>query len=727
MNVTKQVFEVTGMTCASCASSLESYLTSQKNIFSVSVNYANHSATVEYDASTLSKEQLNDYAKSIGYSLLTETTNTPTAKPYILVLKQKLLFATIFTIPVFCISMFFMGQLPYENILLWALSTPVLVWSGQTFFVNAYKKLKHGITNMDTLVALSTGTAYIYSVIVTLTPTKHDGLHQHVYFESAVVIITLILLGKFLEERAKDKTNSAIQSLMGLQERYVIVIRNGEEMRIDSKEIVIGDLVVVKPGERIPVDGKVKKGESFVNESMITGEPLPALKEKGTTVFSGTINQKGVLKILVEKPQNQTLLAQIIDLVKQAQNNKPTIQKQVDKIASIFVPSVLVIALATFLIWFFVGPKPSLAPALVSMVTVLIIACPCALGLATPTALMVGIGKAADLGILIKNAEALEIAHKIDVVVVDKTGTITIGKPKVTDVFIDELPDLANIIYSIEQLSEHPLAEAIVAHFKEKSSPQSVEDFISITGKGTSGSVNGTNYYIGNKKLLLDNEIPISAEHTLLFTTLSEEAKTVIWIANNTQTLGVIAISDEIKPSSKEAIATLQQNNIKVIMLTGDNDKSAQSIAHKVGITAYKAEILPHQKGEYIAQLQAQGFKVAMVGDGINDSHALAQADLGIAMGSGTDIAMESAAITLMHSDLNQIAYFFRLSKSTFRTIKQNLFWAFIYNIIGIPIAAGILYPINGFLLNPMIAGAAMALSSVSVVTNSLRLKNTFK
>lgn len=724
----KQVFNVSGMTCASCASSLESYLTNQKNITSVSVNYANQSATIEYDSASLTKEQLNNYAKAIGYSLFTEPTQRNTSTPYILELKQKLLFATLFTLPVFCISMFFMGKIPYENLILWVLSTPVLVWSGQTFFINAYKKLKHGITNMDTLVALSTGTAYIYSIIVTLAPSNHhSGMHQHVYFESTVVIITLILLGKFLEERAKDKTNSAIQSLMGLQERFVRVIRNGEEIKIENNEVLIGDLVLVKPGERIPVDGKVKKGESFVNESMITGEPLPILKEKGSSVFSGTINQKGVLKILVEKTQTQTLLAQIIDLVKQAQNNKPTIQKQVDKIASIFVPTVLVIAIVTGIAWFVLGPKPTLAPALVSMVTVLIIACPCALGLATPTALMVGIGKAAELGVLIKNAEALEIAHKIDVVVVDKTGTITQGKPQVTDVSIKDASNLSSILYSIEQLSEHPLAEAIVAYFEKDAQLLPVEKFESITGKGTSGSINGNTYYIGNKKLLLDHEIAILNEHTNLFTKLSNEAKTVIWVANSTQTLGVIAISDEIKPSSKEAIATLQQQKIKVIMLTGDNEKSAESIAQKVGITDFHAETLPHQKGEFITQLQAQGLKVAMVGDGINDSHALAQADLGIAMGSGTDIAMESASITLMHSDLTHIASFFRLSKSTFNTIKQNLFWAFIYNIIGIPIAAGILYPINGFLLNPMLAGAAMALSSVSVVTNSLRLKNTFK
>lgn len=726
-------FKVEGMTCASCASSLESYIGAQKGVFKVSANYANKTAKIEFDQSIISEEKLDKAAKDIGYSLLlgSDSMNQEKAElneiKGLNLLKKKLIFASIFTIPVFIISMFMMGVLPYENYIMWVLSTPVLVWSGKSFFINTFKRLKHGSTNMDTLVALSTGVAYVFSVFTTLNPHyfHSQGLHAHVYFESAVVIITLILLGKYLEERAKNKTSSAIKGLMSLQAKEVCVIRNGEEIILKPEDVIKGDLVLVKPGERIPIDGKVKKGESFVDESMITGESIPMKKEKGELVFAGTVNQKGSLRILVEKASGNTLLAQIIHLVQNAQNDKPPIQKLADKVSGIFVPIVISISIVAFSVWYFVGPEPSFTPALLSLITVLIIACPCALGLATPTALMVGIGKAAENGILIKNAEALEIAHKVNELILDKTGTITEGKPRVTDVILAESNALSQAILSIESQSEHPLAEAISSYYFDLGIEKIEPDYFeSITGEGAKGKVNGRTYYIGNEKLMKENNLSISDDVKSNYKLLTEQAKTVVFVADEKSVLGLIAIADQVKQSSKKAIEKLTSMGIEITMLTGDNEETAAAIAKEVGITNFKAKVLPQEKGEYIKELQNKGKIVAMSGDGINDSHALAQADLGIAMGSGTDIAMESAGVTLMHSDLEQIARMVQLSKNTMSTIRQNLFWAFIYNIIGIPLAAGVLYPFNGFLLNPMIAGGAMAMSSVSVVANSLRLKN---
>ena len=514
---------------------------------------------------------------------------------------------------------------------------------------------------------------------------------------------------------------------MGLKPKEVVVIRNGEEQTIAYDEILKGELIIIKPGDKVPVDGTVKKGESFIDESMISGEPIPLAKTKGSKVFAGTINQKGSLRIIANKVGDETLLSQIIQLVEQAQASKPTIQKLVDKVAGIFVPVVIGISILTFAIWYMIGPEPSFTYALLTLITVLIIACPCALGLATPTALMVGIGKGAQQGILIKDAQSLETAYKVDTLILDKTGTITEGKPKVTDLIWEEEADsthLGQVLLSIESQSEHPIAEAIVQHLKTNDTKViSTESFESITGMGAKASFENKTYIAGNERLMVTHQIEIPHQLAQRAEMLKSEAKTVVYFGADDKVVSIIAIADQVKPTAHSAIQQIHQMGIDIYMLTGDNEQTASVIAHEVGIKNYRANVMPADKGNFVKQLQEQGKTVAMAGDGINDSHALAQSDVGIAMGSGTDIAMESAGITLMHSDLKQIAKAIKLSKATMQTIQQNLFWAFIYNLIAIPIAAGVLYPLNGFLLNPMIAGAAMSMSSISVLTNSLRLR----
>ena len=514
---------------------------------------------------------------------------------------------------------------------------------------------------------------------------------------------------------------------MGLKPKQVTALRNGEEVILAYDEIIKGDLIILKPGDRVPVDGKVKKGTSFIDESMISGEPIPVEKIKGDQVLAGTVNQKGSLRIIANKVGNHTLLSQIIQLVEQAQASKPAIQKLADKVAGNFVPIVISIALFTFGVWYFIGPDPTFTYAISALITVLIIACPCALGLATPTALMVGIGKGAEQGILIKDAQALETAYKIDALILDKTGTITEGKPKVTDfIWAQETneKELKEILLAIETESEHPLAEAIVKHLNtENTATTSTNNFTSITGLGAVAELNKTQYFVGNQRLMQENKVAISKDLSATAEALKDAAKTVVYFSNHKNVLAIIAISDEVKESSKSAIQKIQDMGIEVFMLTGDNEKTASAIAKKVGVKHFKANVMPADKGNFVKELQAAGKVVAMAGDGINDSAALAQADVGIAMGSGTEIAMESAGITLIHSDLMQITKAIKLSKATMQTIKQNLFWAFVYNIIAIPVAAGVLYPISGFLLNPMVAGAAMSMSSISVVSNSLRLK----
>jgi len=735
-NIKSGNYKVLGMTCAACAGSVESYLKPQKGIKNVVVNYPNQSVFVEYNESEITLNTIQSKVKEIGYSILVgdkkemEKAFEKNEEKRLKTLQSKLIFASIFTVPIFVIAMFFMDKVPYENWIMLALSIPVLFWSGSEFYVIAWKKLKHFSSNMDTLVALSTGVAFIFSFFNTVYPQYflNRGMQPHVYYESAVTIITLILLGRYFEEKAKSKTSSAIKKLMGLKPKEVTVIRNGEEETIAYENILKGDLIVIKPGDKIPVDGKVKKGESYIDESMITGEPIPVLKEKKSKVFAGTINQKGALRILATGVGDNTLLSQIIQLVEQAQSSKPKIQKLADKIAGIFVPIVILIALITFTIWYIWGPDPSFTYALLTLITVLIIACPCALGLATPTALMVGIGKGAQQGILIKDAQALETAYKLDVLLLDKTGTITEGQPKVTTtIWESEInqTEIEQALLALESQSEHPLAGAIVTYLKNKKVESiQIQNFESITGLGAKAVFKNEIIYVGNDRLMENNGIKISDFIKQNALALKQQANTVVYVSMNNKVKGIIAIADQIKKSAKNAINIIQNMAVEVHMLTGDNEQTAKVIAKQVGITHFQANVMPADKGNFVKKLQKQGKIVAMAGDGINDSHALAQADVGIAMGSGTDIAMESAGITLMHSDLKQISKAIQLSKATMQTIRQNLFWAFIYNLVAIPIAAGVLYPFYEFLLNPMIAGAAMSMSSISVLANSLRLKN---
>jgi P-type Cu2+ transporter len=734
--IIKENHKVVGMTCASCAASLESYLNPIEGVKQVSVNYPNQSIALEYDSALVSLKTLQKKAKEISYTIIngqlkdTQKVFNQIEEKRLSVLKSKLIFSAIFSIPVFIISMFFMGQIPYENVIMMALSAPALFWGGSEFFVIAWNNLKHFSANMDTLVALSTGTAFVFSVFNTIYPQYFltRGVAPDVYYESAVIIVTLILFGRYLEEQAKSKTSSAIKKLMELKPKHVIAVRNGEEVVILFEEIAKGDLIIIKPGDKIPVDGKVKKGRSFVDESMISGEPIPVHRAKGDAVLAGTVNQKGALSIIAKKVGNDTLLSQIIRLVEQAQASKPTIQKLVDKVAGIFVPIVIGISILTFIIWYFLGPAPSFTYALLALITVLIIACPCALGLATPTALMVGIGKGAEQGILVKDAQSLETAYKIDTLILDKTGTITKGKPNVTD-FIwgksDNPIELKKILLAIESQSEHPIAEAVARHLREEHIELTQIDlFESITGMGAKALHESTHYTVGNKRLMEENKIVIPKKMYQNGEDLKQEAKTVIYFAESNEVKAIIAISDQIKESSKLAITAIKMMGIDVHMLTGDNEQTASVIARQVGIKHFKANVMPEDKGSFVKALQSQGKIVAMAGDGINDSQALAQSDVGIAMGNGADIALESASITLVHADLMQITKAIKLSKATMQTIRQNIFWAFIYNLIAIPVAAGVLYPLNGFVLNPMIAGAAMSMSSISVLTNSLRLKS---
>lgn len=727
----KATFPVLHMTCASCAISVESILKAQPGVIMASVNFANATVQVEYLPGTTKAETLRQAIQSIGYDLLLEEgkqqaeTLETLQEEHFLKLKRRTLSAAIFTLPVVAIGMFFM-DMPYANYIMWILSTPVVLWLGKGFYINAWKQARHRSANMDTLVALSTGVAYLFSVFNTLFPEfwHRRGLHPHVYFEAAAVIIVFILLGKLLEEKAKGNTSTAIKKLMGLQPKTVTVVHEGgHQMEMALDKVQAGDIILVKPGGKIAFDGILVWGTSYVDESMLSGEPVPVLKQEGDKVFAGTINQKGSFHFKAQKVGNETMLAQIIRLVQEAQGSKAPVQKLVDKIAGIFVPVVIGIALLAFLAWIVLSPQHGFTQALLAMVTVLVIACPCALGLATPTAIMVGVGKGAEAGILIKDAESLELAKQINAVVLDKTGTITEGRPVVTDVYwLHHNSDKSSFLYNLEKQSEHPLAEAVVQHFQ--GSPElPVDHFESITGKGAKAMIGHELYLAGNKALMVENHIELADILSDKAQAWSRESKSVIWFADQHQALAVIAISDQVKTTSREAIQQLQQMGIEVYMLTGDNRTTAEGVAKQTGIQHYQAEVLPHQKAAFIEQLQAEGKIVAMVGDGINDSTALARADVSIAMGKGSDIAMDVAKMTIISSDLNKVPTAIRLSRQTVAAIRQNLFWAFIYNIIGIPVAAGVLYPITGFLLNPMIAGAAMALSSVSVVGNSLRLK----
>ena len=672
--------------------------------------------------------------ESAGYELVVENTeDTDQAdrlqREEFLALKRKTIGAIVLAVPVFVIGMFFM-HMPYGNWIMLAFTIPVMAFFGRDFFVHAYMQLKHGRANMDTLVAVSTGVAFLFSLFNTIWPEywTSRGLEAHVYYEAAAVIIALILLGRLLEAKAKFSTSTAIKKLMRLQPKTVTkILADGSEEEVPIREVVVGDVLVVKPGEKIPVDGEVTEGSSFVDESMITGESIPVEKVKGQPVYAGTINEKGSFRFRADKVGGETVLANIIRMVQEAQGSKAPVQKLVDRIAGIFVPVVMGIAVITFIVWMLIGGDLAFTHALLTSITVLVIACPCALGLATPTAIMVGIGKGAEHNILIKDAESLELMYRVNAIVLDKTGTITEGKPVVTDIHWTpgaEDERYQSILLEIERRSEHPLADAVVQKFKERVVNEiSVSDFENQTGKGVTAKVGDKVYLVGNRALLEVNHVVLDDDNEKLAVRWEGDGKTVVFFAGEGRVLSLVAVADKIKESSRQAVATLHEKGIDVYMLTGDNALTARAVADQVGIRHFKAEVMPGEKANFVEALQHEGKVVAMVGDGINDSQALAQADVSIAMGKGSDIAMDVAKVTLITSDLNVIPRAIALSHQTVRAIRQNLFWAFIYNIIGIPLAAGVLYGINGFLLNPMIAAAAMAFSSVSVVTNSLRIK----
>ena len=727
----KRQIPVLQMGCASCANRIASTVQALNGIVSAEVNYASAMLSLEFLPKIITLSEVQKAVQDAGYDLFIEddTNDSETLasiqEEKMTTLKNKTIWALLLALPIVIIGMFFM-EMPYANEIMWVLATPVVFGLGSRFFINAWKQARHRTANMDTLVALSTGVAYVFSVFNTLFPEywHQKGLHGHVYFEAAAVVIAFILLGKWLEENAKSNTSTAIKKLMALQPNEVTLWLDNEQQKvIPIAQVKVGDKLLVKPGERIAVDGVVISGDSYVDESVLSGEPIPVLKTENEKVWAGTLNQKGSLVFKAVQIGSETLLAHIVKTVQEAQGSKAPVQKKVDFIASIFVPVVMAIAVLAFVLWWTLGGENGFTQGILALVTVLVIACPCALGLATPTAIMVGVGKGAENGILIKDALSLELAQKIDTIVLDKTGTITEGKPKVTDELWSTVDShLRSILLSIESQSEHPLAEAVVQHLQGVPTV-AITNFVSVTGQGVRAKVEGEEYFVGNPSFLKANQIKINEDFLQKSTIWEAEAKTVIGFANATNVLALLAISDEVKPTSVTAIRELEQMGIAVYMLTGDAEKAAQAMAAQTGITHYKGGVLPQQKADFIKELQAQGKTVAMVGDGINDSTALAQADVSIAMGKGSAIAMEVANMTLMTSDLHKIPQAIRLSKATVATIHQNLFWAFIYNVIGIPIAAGILFPFNGFLLNPMLAGAAMALSSVSVVSNSLRLK----
>jgi len=731
---TRQSFPVLEMTCAACAVSVESMLKATPGVKDASVNFANQTALVEYDGTVAQTTDLQNAVRSIGYDLVIDTENTQAIKEEAQLkqykeIKRRTLWSSILSVPVVIIGMFFM-DMPYGNYISMVLTAPVVFYFGRNFFVHAWKQARFGKANMDTLVALSTGIAFIFSAFNTFFSEfwHARGIHAHVYYEAAAVVIAFISLGKLLEERAKSNTGSALKKLMGLQPKTVRVLKEGVEMEFPVAAVQVGYTIMVRPGEKIPVDGVVTNGSSYVDESMISGEPVAVEKKAGEKVFAGTINQKGGFQFEANKVGGDTILAQIIKMVQEAQGSKAPVQRLVDKIAGIFVPVVIGISILTFITWMLFGGDDAFTHALLTSVTVLVIACPCALGLATPTAIMVGVGKGAENNILIKDAESLELAHKVNAVILDKTGTITEGKPMVTNmIWLDgaaALLEHENILYTIEVQSEHPLAQAIVDRLKEKKVKSiALTGFQSLTGQGVQASYSDQTYFLGNQKLIEEKGISLSKEIRDTVAEWQSDAKTVVYFSNQTKVLAVLAIADKVKSTSPAAIKLLQDKGIDVYMLTGDHELTAKAVAKQIGLKHYKAEVLPSDKAEFVKQLQAEGKIVAMVGDGINDSHALAQADVSIAMGKGSDIAMDVAKMTLITSDLQSISKALNLSTKTVMGIRQNLFWAFIYNLIGVPIAAGVLYPINGFLLDPMIAGAAMALSSVSVVSNSLRLK----
>ncbi len=755
----KITLPIAGMHCAGCAANVERAIKELDGVSNVAVNFALNTATVEYDPDKTRLEEIVRRIEEVGYSVPKPTAFEEPSEQQamehishggavtiehishgtIKSLLIKTVVCALITLPILLGS--FSEFLPSPTkwlsnpYLLWALASVVQFWGGWQFYKGAITAAKHKTTNMNTLIAVGSSAAYFYSVAVILFPgffAKATKAMPALYFDTSAVIVTLILFGELLETQARGKTSEAIHHLIGLQAKTARVIRNGKEIDIPTDNVQVGDIVIVRPGEKIPVDGIVIEGQSAVDESMISGEPIPVNKKPGDEVIGATINKTGSFRFKATRVGKDTTLAQIIQLVKEAQTSKPPIQRLADVIASYFVPTVIGIAILTFIIWYLLGPQPAFTYALLNFVAVLIIACPCALGLATPTAVIVGTGRGAENGILFRSGEALEKAQKLDTIVFDKTGTLTRGEPTITDIIpaagFSET-ELLRIAASAEKNSEHPLGEAIVRLASERDIIiPTPADFEAIEGKGVRARIEGHTIIVGNRRLFEEAVISasITKEEEESAEKLAMEGKTLVYVVVDGKLAGIIAIADTLKPYSHEAVRQLQSLGLEVIMITGDNQHTANAIAHQVGIQRVMAEILPHQKANEIKRLQEEGRIVAMVGDGINDAPALAQADIGIAIGTGTDVAIEASDITLISGDLRAVVTAVLLSKATMRTIRQNLFWAFLYNVILIPVAAGVLYPFFGILLNPMWAAAAMALSSVSVVGNSLRLR-TFR
>lgn len=728
-----KTYKVEGMTCASCAASAQKVLGRMQGVKEARVNYATKTAAVELeDQCELNIEAMNGKLEKMGYKLYPNTKDADKKRheheaKNLQELQHQLIWGGFFATPLFVIAMFF-HHLHHGNYIMFGLTLPILLWSGNRFFISAAKQITVGKVNMDSLVALGTGTAFVFSTFNTFFPQvlEAQGLQPHVYFEAVGVLLVFILLGKYLEAKASQQTSSAIEELMALQVPTVQIIENGVEKTFPVEVVQVGDILKVRPGDTIPLDGEIIEGEAKINESMLTGEALPVSKNIGQTVFSGTILQQGSILLKVSKIGSETVLSQIIQLVEEAQNTQVPVQKLVDKIAAVFVPIVMLIALITLVVWFFVGLY---VEGVVAAVAVLVVACPCALGLATPTAIMVGLGEAAKKGILIRNVEAIEHSAKIDAVVLDKTGTITEGSPQLTAIYWqkelgDNISEFEKIALALENESEHPIAQTFVKYYATKNILPAIriENFLNHTGLGISGVVEGKTYWLGNEKLLQTQKISIPTDIQQAVQNFQKQAQTLAFFAKEQEVIAVLAFSDTIKNSSVTAISNLQKVGKQVYMLTGDNEAVAQYTAQQVGIKDYKANVLPQDKIAFVQTLQKEGKTVMMVGDGINDAPALAQANVGVAMNNGTSVAISSADVVLRRNDLAQLAEMVSISQRMLRVIRQNLFWAFIYNIILIPVAAGVLYP-YGILLNPMIAGGAMALSSVFVVMNSLRLK----
>ena len=726
---------IAGMSCAGCVASVEKALQAVNGVQSASVNFAEHTAQVRGDVAV---QPLLDAVRAAGYDAAElrgqedEAVKEAAELGYYRALLRKAGVAAVVGVPLFVggIADWFPDLMSVTGQTFWLLSglatLAVLIYSGGHFFVGAWKAFRLHNANMDTLIALGTGTAWVYSMIVAVFPAVVPTLAQHAYFEAAAIIIALINFGSALEMRARGKTSEAIKRLIGLQPKTARVVRDGQEVDLPIETIGLEETLRVRPGERIAVDGVLIEGHSTVDESMLTGEPLPVTKQAGDEVVAGTINLSGSFLYQSRRIGKDTVLAQIIEMVRQAQATKPAIGRLADKVAAVFVPTVLIISVITFLAWFNLAASLGISYAIVATMTVLIIACPCALGLATPISIMVGVGRAAGSGILIRNGEALQQAGRLTTVVLDKTGTVTEGKPTTTKMISynnASEEEVLQLAASLEVVSEHPLAQAVVAAAQTRElSLSPVEKFHATAGEGVSGEIRGQQILVGNLRFMQANDIPCDAAQSDA-QAMADAAQTLIYVAQNKQLIGILAVADPVKPDSTEAIQRLHAIGLKVVMLTGDNQRTAEAVARQVGVDEVIAEVQPQDKGNKVAELQRQNQIVAMVGDGINDAPALAQADVGFAIGSGTDIAIESADITLMRGSLHGVADAIAISRATVRNIKQNLFGAFIYNSLGIPVAAGILYPVMGILLNPMIAGAAMALSSVTVVSNANRLR----